>query len=81
MKQIYRVIRPLHWDGKHYGPRGVACVCGKEQTACPLYEGDILVIDAGHPRKDFLAEHRYIVGDASLPPVDEFLKEKAHARR
>jgi hypothetical protein len=56
------------------------CSCGKNvldpENGCPDFVGDIWVVEAGHPRKTSMLEHRLAVPDASLPNPEDVLKER-----
>jgi len=64
------------------GQVGTGCkACPPEVCRCacniPIerYGGDVWIVQAGHPRKDIMLANRFAVGDASLPPVEELLKQ------
>ena len=85
MYEVYRVLKSFRWRGWHYGPRhttgAVNPQTGKFDTCdCGEYAGDIWIVEAGHPRKDAMIAARQVTGDASLPPVDELLKEARFKR-
>lgn len=44
------------------------------------YAGDIWLVEAGHPRKDIMLAHRFAIGDSSISPVDELLKDPQYQR-
>jgi len=53
------------------------CACGIPATT---FGGDIWLVEAGHERKAMLLLHRFAIGDASIPPVDELLKDPRYSR-
>ena len=53
------------------------CVCGIDPL---VYGGDIWLVEQAHPRKDIMLGGRFAVGDASIPPVEELLKDPQYAR-
>ena len=44
------------------------------------FAGSIWVVEAGHPRKDLMIGQRFVVGDASISPIDELLNEEKYSR-
>lgn len=48
-----------------------------------LHGGSIWIVEAGHPRKEAMLEKRlgyFACGDASIPNIDELLKEDRYKR-
>ncbi len=86
MYEAYRVKKPFHWRGWHYGPthvkNSVDPVTGNlEECDCPYYAGDIWIVEAGHPRKEMMFFNGCIRrGNAELPPVDELLAKPEYKR-
>ena len=66
---------------------GSGCkACPPDACRCPChilperYAGEIWIVEEGNPRKEGMLERRYAVGDASLPPIDELMKDPKIAR-
>jgi hypothetical protein len=83
--EVFRVLKPFRWRGWHYGREHVSlsidpATQGFERCDCGDYAGDILVIEAGHPRKEHMLAQRFVVGDPSLPSAEELLKEPRFSR-
>ena len=68
------------------GQVGTGCQCRETicRCACGIpaetYAGDIWIVQAGHPRLEVMMANRFASGDASIPPVDELLKEERFKR-
>lgn len=72
-------------DHECKGQVATGCQCpDKDYCACgidPLfYGGDIWLVEAAHPRKEIMLAGRFAVGDASILPVEELLKQPKYAR-
>ena len=52
------------------------CSCGIPDTR---YAGDIWIVEAGHDRKDMQLGQRKVVGDASIPSVEDLLAQDEYA--
>ena len=42
--------------------------------------GNIWLVEAGHPRKDSLIEHRFVVGNAGIESTEELTKQDMYKR-
>lgn len=85
MYRAFRVVRPFHWRGWHYGPEhrknSIDPNTGElEFCDCPFYAGNIWIVEEGHPRLDSMMLIRTVVGDAGIPPVDELLRDPKYKR-
>ncbi len=68
------------------GQVGTACVCRHSSCRCDcgipasLYGGDIWLVEEGHPRKAAMLGGRFAFADASIPTVEDLLKEERFLR-
>ncbi len=53
------------------------CDCGIDATQ---YGGDVWLVQPGNPRKQMMLDHRFAIGDASLPAVSELLGQDEYRR-
>ncbi len=75
MFAAYRVRRKFQWRGWTFAPKGQ-----EEDIPPDLYGGDIWLVEERHPRKEIMLSQRYAVGDATVPTVDELLRNPDYAR-
>lgn len=61
-----------------------ACYMDRCRCACNIpperYGGEIWIVESGNPRKEMILRQRFAVGDVSIPPVDELLKDEKYSR-
>lgn len=66
----------------------LASSCGCQGSVCRCdcgiprekYAGDIWLVEEGHPRLEMMMARRFAISDASIPPVEELLKDKKIAK-
>ena len=73
--EAYRVLKPFQWRGWEFAPKSKSA--GRPKAN---YAGDIWLVEAGHPRKVTMLENRFAVGDASIPAIDELMKQSQFKR-
>ena len=74
--ETYRVRKRFQWGDFHYGPTGDTL----EDKSVQFRAGDVWVVEEGHPNKDAILRLRYATYDASIPSVDELMKDERFAR-
>ncbi|MDD4984182.1 MAG: hypothetical protein PHQ43_00135 [Dehalococcoidales bacterium] len=75
MFEAYRVRKPFQWRGWSYAPKG------QEPAGSPeTFAGDIWIVEAGNPRKEAMLMQKFASGDASIPSIDELLKDEKYLR-
>ncbi len=68
------------------GEVGTGCHCRDTVCRCACgipaerYAGDIWLVEEKHPRLEMMLLHRFAIGDASIPSVDDLLKEERYNR-
>lgn len=68
------------------GEVGSGCVCRHTICRCSCgilpeqYGGDIWLVEDNHPRKGTMLGYRFVIGDASIPPIDELLSDEKYKR-
>ena len=68
------------------GEVGTGCGCRNTSCRCSCgipsatYGGDIWVVPEGHPRLEVMLANRFATYDASIPIVDDLLKEDRFSR-
>lgn len=66
------------------GAAGIGCESCSPECICNIpperYGGDIWIVEAGRPNKESLLERHFATGDASIPAVDELLKNEQYSR-
>ncbi len=53
------------------------CDCGISPSQ---YGGDVWLVAPGNPRKQMMLDHRFAIGDASLPAMSELLGQEEYQR-
>lgn len=81
---------PCQDTGECTGMNATACGCGDNGYcgysggggACGIkphnYGGDIWIVNAGDPRKEYVITRRRVIYDPSLPDVDQLIKEERY---
>ena len=56
---------------------GCGCSCTTDRK---LFAGDIWIVQEGHPRLEAMLSARFAIPDASIPSIDELLKQKKYRK-